>query len=111
MCLRRVVALVAALVMVHSVGEIGGAVLHLVEHLTEASPDHADCGAPQDPEHGCSGAFHLCGCCARPAFAVGAPLTVPPRADRILTLPGGAPSPVTEQHVRALLRPPRSSRI
>jgi hypothetical protein len=111
MCLRRVVALVAALVMVHSLGEIGGAVLHLVTHLTDASPDHADCGAPEDPEDGCGGTFHLCGCCARPAFAVAAPLTVPPRADRILTVPPGASAPVTQQHVRALLRPPRSNRV
>jgi len=104
------VALVAALVMVHSLGEIGGAVLHLVEHLTEVSPDHEDCGAAQDPEHGCSGTFHLCGCCARPAFAQAPVVVVPQRAEWSCPRSGEPLDPVTEPHVRGVLRPPRASR-
>lgn len=112
MLLGRIVVVVVALAMIPGLGEVAEAAVHLVEtgHVTHVSHAHPDGELPRDAEHGCSGTFHLCTCCARPAFQMTARLAVPPCSDPGQTSPIYESRPVTEPHVRGLLRPPRSAR-
>jgi hypothetical protein len=101
-------ALVAALIP--GLGEIGEAAIHLIEtgHVAHASGTRGGVEQRSDAEHGCSGTFHVCGCCGRPAFAEAPLLRIrPPRHDRSAA-PLPSRSPVTEAHERELARPPRA---
>jgi hypothetical protein len=107
------VAVIVSLAMIGGLGELAEAAVHLVEtgHVDHPSALHTDGEVPSSPEHGCSGTFHLCGCCARPAFAQSPPMVVPQRAEAISPRTGEHLDPVTEPHVRGLLRPPRAPRV
>jgi hypothetical protein len=106
---RRPAKLLAALLvfmMTPGLTELVDDALHLVETgHTEHAAAHDD-GHGEDAEHGCSGAFHTCGCHASPAFlpAPEAP-SLPESAQALLAVvsPGGGPSDGASGD---LLRPP-----
>jgi hypothetical protein len=65
MGIRRTLVVMALVLLLPLFGEAIENAVHYVLHghaaHAEATPDHH---APPAPEHGCTGTFHLCSCCA-----------------------------------------------
>jgi hypothetical protein len=110
--MRRIlphIAVVLIYLMTPSAGEITENLLHLLRtgHTAHAIQD--DAHQPVDPEHGCSGPFHVCACHSSTAFTlarvtvdVGSPL-------RNETEVGWrSESTLSEGHLEDVFRPPIS---
>lgn len=102
-----------AIAVMPGLGEIFESAAHVVETGVGAHDgvehDHDGDEHGDSEEHGCSGTFHLCGCCPRVSFAGPPALAAPidPTAERVRLLT--IPLPITEAHLRSPYRPPRNA--
>lgn len=107
---RRVlphVALLLVYLMTPSAGELLENVVHLVTKGHAAHAFHDDAHTPTDPEHGCSGPFHVCCCHSSIVFTaplVAADVSAPVATDT--NLGGRHESVLPHGHLRRLFRPP-----
>jgi hypothetical protein len=108
--MRRIlphVAVVLIYLMTPSAGEITENLVHL---LTKGHTAHAvrdDAHQPTDPEHGCSGPFHVCTCHSSTAFTVArATVDVGATIRNETEVGWSTESTLSEGYLEAVFRPP-----